>query len=37
MLAVVKEKAEPGVSLKHVPVPKPQNGELLIKVKAASI
>lgn len=37
MLAVVKEKAEPGVSLKQVTVPKPQSGELLIKVKAASI
>lgn len=37
MLAVVKERAEPGVSLNKVPVPKPQSGELLIKVKAASI
>jgi threonine 3-dehydrogenase len=37
MLAVVKEKAEPGVSIKRIPVPKPEKGELLIKVKAASI
>lgn len=37
MLAVVKEKKEPGVSLKNIPIPKPQNGELLIKVKLASI
>ena len=37
MLAVVKEKAEPGVVLKQIPIPTPQPGELLIKVKAASI
>ena len=37
MLAVVKEKAEPGVVVKQVPIPKPDKGELLIKVKAASI
>lgn len=37
MLAVVKEKAAPGVTLKNIPVPKPAHGELLIKVKAASI
>lgn len=37
MLAVVKEKAEPGVAVKQVPIPKPEQGELLIKVKAASI
>lgn len=37
MLAVVKAKAAPGVEIKKVPVPKPQKGELLIKVKAASI
>src|SRR5260221_5890650 len=37
MLAVVKEKSAPGVSIKKIPVPKPQNGELLIKVSLASI
>src|ERR1017187_9697367 len=37
MLAVVKEKSAPGVTLKQVPIPKPQNGELLVKVKLASI
>lgn len=37
MLAVVKEKPEPGVSIKQVPVPKPKSGEVLIKVKRASI
>jgi len=37
MLAVVKEKAEPGVVIKNIPIPKPQEGELLVKVKLASI
>lgn len=37
MLAVVKEKAESGVVLKQIPIPKPVEGELLIKVKLASI
>ncbi len=37
MLAVVKAKAAPGVTLKQVPVPKPKPGELLVKVRAASI
>lgn len=37
MLAVVKEKAGPGVAVKQVLIPKPESGELLIKVKAASI
>jgi threonine 3-dehydrogenase len=37
MLAVVKEKKAPGVVLKDIPIPKPQDGELLIKVKLASI
>lgn len=37
MLAVVKEKAEPGVAIKQIPVPTPEPGELLIKVKSASI
>ena len=37
MLAVVKEKPEPGVAVKQVPIPSPEEGELLIKVKAASI
>lgn len=37
MLAVVKEKKSPGVVLKDISIPKPQDGELLIKVKLASI
>lgn len=37
MLAVVKEKKSPGVTLKNIPIPKPQTGELLVKVKLASI
>ncbi len=37
MLAVVKDKATAGVTLKQLPIPQPQNGELLVKVKAASI
>lgn len=37
MLAVVKEKPEPGVVIKQVPVPEPQKDEVLIKVLHASI
>lgn len=37
MLAVVKEKAAPGVKIKQVPIPKPQKDEVLIKVIYASI
>ena len=37
MLAVVKANAAPGVELQTIPVPKPKAGELLVKVKAASI
>lgn len=37
MLAVVKEKAEAGVTLKKIPVPEPQPDEVLVKIKAASI
>jgi threonine 3-dehydrogenase len=37
MLAVVKEKAAPGVTLKDVPIPNPQKDEVLIKVIYASI
>lgn len=37
MLAVVKEKAALGVAIKQIPIPRPGEGELLIKVKAASI
>jgi len=37
MLAVVKEKPEPGVVIKEVPVPHPGKDEVLVKVKAASI
>lgn len=37
MLAVVKEKAAPGITLKQVPVPKPKKDEVLVKVIYASI
>lgn len=37
MLAVVKEKPAPGVVVKEVAVPRPHAGELLVKVRAASI
>lgn len=37
MLAVLKEKAEPGVVIKQIPVPKPQKDEVLVKVLYASI
>lgn len=37
MLAVLKQEEAPGVIIKNIPIPKPQNGELLIKVKLASI
>jgi len=37
MLAVVKEKAQAGVVLKQVPIPKPRKNEVLVKVKYASI
>jgi threonine 3-dehydrogenase len=37
MLAVVKETKSPGVTLKNIPIPKPKIGELLVKVKLASI
>lgn len=37
MLAVVKEKAEPGVTLKQIPIPIPKKDEVLVKVLNASI
>ncbi len=37
MLAVVKEKAEPGVVIKQIPIPTPEPDEVLIKVLYASI
>ncbi len=37
MLAVVKEKKAPGVTLKNVPNPIPKKDEVLVKVKYASI
>jgi len=37
MLAVVKEKPQPGVEIKKVPTPEPQEDEVLVKVKYASI
>lgn len=37
MLAVVKEKAAPGISLKQMPIPKPKKDEVLVKVIYASI
>jgi threonine 3-dehydrogenase len=37
MLAVLKEKPEPGVVIKDVPIPEPQKDEVLVKVRYASI
>lgn len=37
MLAVVKDKPVSGVSIKKVPIPKPEKEEVLVKVKFASI
>jgi len=37
MLAVRKEKPRPGVTITQIPIPKPKNGEVLIKVIYASI
>lgn len=37
MLAVVKEKAAPGVTLKKIPIPKPDKDEIIVKVIYASI
>ncbi len=37
MLAVLKETANPGVTLRNVPLPEPQAEEVLVKVKYASI
>ncbi len=37
MLAVVKENRAPGVVIKDIPKPLPKKGELLVKVKRASI
>ncbi len=37
MLAVLKEKPAPGVTIKDVPVPKPKKDEVLVKVLIASI
>ena len=37
MLAVLKEKSEPGVVIKNVSIPKPQKDEVLVKVVYASI
>lgn len=37
MLAVRKEKAEPGIELEEISVPEPQEDEVLVKIKYASI
>lgn len=37
MLAVVKEKPEPGVVIKNIPEPKPRKDEVLVKILYASI
>jgi len=37
MLAVLKETKAPGVSIKKVPIPKPQKDEVLVKIVYASI
>ncbi|MDP3941251.1 MAG: alcohol dehydrogenase catalytic domain-containing protein, partial [bacterium] len=37
MLAVLKEKSQPGVTIKYVPIPEPKTDEVLVKVVYASI
>lgn len=37
MLAVVKEKPEPGVVIKKIPIPKPKQEEVLVQIVYASI
>ena len=37
MLAVLKDKSAPGVAIKQIPIPKPQQDEVLVKVINASI
>lgn len=37
MLAVLKESPAPGVTIKEIPNPTPKEGEVLVKVKSASI
>ena len=37
MLAVVKETPEPGIVVKHIPIPRPEKGEVLVKVLYGSI
>ena len=37
MLAVLKEKPKPGVSIKKVAIPKPKKDEVLVKVVHSSI
>lgn len=37
MLAVLKEKAAPGVTIKKIPIPKPKEDEVLVKVIYTSI
>jgi threonine 3-dehydrogenase len=37
MLAVVKERRAPGLSITDVPAPKPDNNQVLVKVEATSI
>jgi threonine 3-dehydrogenase len=37
MLALVKERAEPGATVREVAVPEPGDGELLVRVEAASV
>ena len=37
MLAVVKKQAAKGVALEHIPKPEPKPGEVLVRVRAASI
>ncbi len=37
MLAILKQESEPGVTLRRIPIPKPKQDEVLIKVKYTSI
>ena len=37
MHAVLKESPAPGVTIKNIPIPEPQENEVLVKVRYASI
>ena len=37
ILAILERKPKPGIIIKHIPIPKPKHGEVLVKVIYASI